>query len=126
MADSVAIAKSRMNPPVKVEIYDYERARTRLIPPVHVPKREVDDERAIAELLYADMSANLRAQEEQAVLLRRELSNVRQEIATMLKENVKLHAENARLQEMIKGLTGSYSILTANNGEVVKNMMNYV
>jgi FtsZ-binding cell division protein ZapB len=113
----------------KIDVVASVKSAQATIIPLYGPllKKEISDqdESAIADMLFADMSANLRAQTEQADLLREEFNNACRKMSTFENENRTLHAENARLQEMIKGLTGSYSKVATNNGEVLKNITTY-
>jgi FtsZ-binding cell division protein ZapB len=129
MVQDIILCK-KTNPQLpKIDVEASVKSAQATIIPLYGPplKKEISDqdESAIADMLFADMSANLRAQTEQADLLRQELNNTRREMSTFVNENVTLHAENARLQEMIKGLTGSYNKVTTNNGEVLKNITTY-
>lgn len=111
-------------PPVVASV---EAAQARVLLFTEPEEKKVEEnERVIADLLFADLAANLRAQVEQADIFREENKSLRAELATLMAANVSLHSENARLQDLIKGLTGSFSkCAPTSNAETFKNVTSY-
>lgn len=65
-----------------------------------------EDEAAIAELLYQDLNKQLHNYREQVAILRGDLDSLRKEMANLVTTNVQLNADNIRLQDIVKGVTG--------------------
>lgn len=119
----------QQNVPVAVAVADAER---KFLPaPATAAKPQPvsqQDENAIADLLFQDMSRTLKNREEQVNILTTDVENLRKEVADLMSKNLELHAENARLQDLVKGVCGSYSKLDSscnNNSQVLKSITGY-
>lgn len=80
-----------------------------------------DDFETVCNLLRRDCDA----QAEHMEILRSENAQLNKEIIEVTAANLELHQENARLQLLVKGLTGSCSEDVKNNASVLKSVISH-
>lgn len=76
-------------------------------------QRSEDDEKAIIDLLFKDVSTNLRIQTERAEILCAENNRLCAEVANLMAANVQLHSENARLQDVFSSNATTFKTMTS-------------